>query len=251
MYNSIRRNRNIGTAKQGHGQNNKMVIPQPVVVLKSFYERLSTYQKEIRKISGKNYVFVVEDTRKNSKHACSFSDIANIIEQIPAEDLEGLSLIIFRQPKRKEEILSPTWGRFIYSYEFENDYYPAIIIEAIDYSKKFKLHKNLSLESQKELERLISDGHKIIDTGRFYEFEYQIENVRKTQLYRTLLHEVGHYVHYLNIVKHPAKEDEEFEEWEKRNDYYFSLPSVEKERFAHNYAKQKYEELSQKGFFEL
>jgi hypothetical protein len=239
MYNPIRRNKNIGTAKQGHGQNNKMLISQPAIIQKSFYECLNTYQKEVKEINGKNYIFVVEETRINSKHACSTSDVAQIIEQIPSEDLEGLSLIIFRQPKRKEEILSPTWGRFIYSYEFENDYYPAIIIEAIDYSKKFKSQKTLSLESQKELEKLISDGHKIIDTGRFYEFEYQIENVRKTQLYRTLLHEIGHYVHYLNIVERPAKEDEEIEEWEKRNDYYFSLPSVEKEQFAHNYAKQK------------
>ena len=37
-----------------------------------------------------------------------------------------------RQPKRKEEIISPVWGRLIYSYEFENDYCPAIILDAID-----------------------------------------------------------------------------------------------------------------------
>jgi hypothetical protein len=40
-------------------------------------------------------------------------------------------------------------------------------------------------------------------------------------------------------VVRPATEDEEYEEWAKRRDYYFSIPSVEKEQFAHNYAEQK------------
>lgn len=239
MFNPTRRNRNIGTSKQGHGQNNKMTIPWPAIVEKDFYERLENFEKEIRKINGKTYTFIIEETRIHSKHACSVIDVENILKLIPSEDLDGLSLIIFRQPKRKEEILSSVWGRLIYSYEFEDDYQPAIIIEAIDYSKKLKWSKKLSVESQKELNRLISDGHKFIDTGRTNEANYEIDNVRNTQLYRTLLHEIGHYVHYLNIVDRPATEDEAFEEWEKRSDYYFSIPSVEKEQFAHSYAEQK------------
>lgn len=238
MFNPTRRNRNIGTSKQGYSQNNKMSIPWPAIIEKDFYERLGYFEKIYREVNGKPYTFIIEETRQNSKHACSVADIEGILELIPVEDLEGLSLIVFRQPKRKEETLSSVWGRLIYSYAFEDDFQPAIIIEAIDYSKKLKWSKKLSIESQKELDRLIVDGHRFVDTRRSYEAEYEIDNVRNTQLYRTLLHEIGHYVHYLSIVVRPGTE-ENLEEWEKRHDYYFSLPSVEKEQFAHNYAEQK------------
>ena len=53
---------------------------------------------------------------------------------------------------------------------------------------------------------------------------------------RNSLHKLGHYVHYLEVVKRPRKPDKELEEREKRSDYYFNLPKSEKERFAHRYA---------------
>lgn len=239
MYDPIRRNRHIGTSKQGYGQNNKLSIPQPALVFKTFYERLGVYEKKMIDVAGKIFTIVIEETRENSKHACSVSDIEYVLKFIPAEDLDDLSLIIFRQPKRKEEILSSAWGRLIYYYEFENDFQPAIVIEAVDYDKKFKWGKHLSPDARKELDRLISDGHKIIDTGRFYEADYIIEHVRNTQLYRTVLHEIGHYVHYLNIVVRPGMEDDDDDARDKRENCYDSIPVAEKERFAHNYADQK------------
>ena len=39
-WNPVRRNRNFGTAKHGHGQDNELTIPQPADTLRSFYERL-------------------------------------------------------------------------------------------------------------------------------------------------------------------------------------------------------------------
>jgi hypothetical protein len=39
-WNSQRRNRNIGTAKSGHGQNNRMCIPKHWADGHLFYERL-------------------------------------------------------------------------------------------------------------------------------------------------------------------------------------------------------------------
>ena len=236
MYNPIRRNRNIGTAKQGHGQNNKLTIPEPCATSKTFLERLGNYEKFERTINGHDFLFVIEQTRESSKHACTINDIEKIIAQIASSDYGDLKLIILRQPKRKEETLSPVWGRLIYSYEFENDYFPAIILEAVDYSKKLKWVKKLSIDSQKELERLKADGHPIIQTERFFTADFKPENVRNTQLYRTLLHEFGHYVHYLQIVKRPAIEDESMEKWELRNSYYFKISPVEKEKFAHKYA---------------
>ena len=240
MYNPSKRNRNIGTSKQGHGQNNKMSIPYSFEVGKEFYERLGNYSKKVEIINGHEFYFIIEETRKTSMHACSVEEVVTILKELPVEDFGELKLIIFRQPKRKEEILSSVWGRLIYSFNFEGNYYPAIILDAINYETRFKWKKNLSIESQKELSRLRLDGHNIIDTGRFYEADYELDFVRNTQLYRTLLHELGHYVQYLNVVGRPAdkEEDEDYEEKDIALENYFRIPSIEKERFAHNYADQ-------------
>ncbi|MFB6320814.1 hypothetical protein [Saccharicrinis sp. FJH54] len=246
MRDATRRNRNIGTAKQGHGKDNELTIPQPALTLRSFFERLDNYNKIPRTINGHDFLFVVEQTRESSKHACTINDISKIIENIPTEDYGDLKLIILRQAKRKEETMSSVWGRLIYSYEFEGDYFPAIVIEAIDFDRKFKWTKKLSVDSQKELEKLKEDGHKIVDDKRHFVADYEIDNVRTTQLYRTLIHEFGHYVHYLEFVERPGTDDEEYEEWEKRYDLYFKLPKSEKEKFAHNYADKIKSELIEK-----
>ena len=213
-----------------------MTIPKPCATSKTFIERLDNYEKFEKTIKDHHFLFVIEQTRESSKHSCSISDIEKIMEQIPSSDFGNLKLIILRQPKRKEEILSPVWGRLIYSYEFENDYSPAIILEAVDYSKQLKWATKLSIDSQKELERLKADGHSIKQGNRFLTADYKLENVRNTQLYRTLLHEFGHYVHYLQEVERPAIDDEPIENWELRNDNYFKIPQVETEKFAHKYA---------------
>jgi len=245
-YNPTRRNRNIGTSKQGQGQNNRLSIPAPAATMKVFYERLGSYTKTVVNIREKPYTFVVEKTRINSHHACSITDVANILEQIPTDDLEGLDLIVFRQPKRKEEILSLVWGRLIYSYEFENRFCPAIILEACDYTGKIRWNKHISVDERRELQRLIEDGHPIVDTGRFFEAPYEIANVRNTQLYRTLLHEIGHYVQYLDIVERPATKTNDVDaEQERRWKIYVSMPRSEKENYAHHYAEQKRRHLSQ------
>jgi hypothetical protein len=236
VKNPTRRNKNIGTSKQGHGQNNKLTIPEPFGIMKSFYERLVDYKKFKKTIKEHEFVFIVEQTREFSKHSCSINDIETIIEQIPSEDYGNLKFIVLRQPKRKEETISPTWGRLIYSYEFEDEYYPAIILDAVDFSKKFKWTNKLSIDDQKEIERLKQDGHKIENNGRHFVTEYKIENVRNTQLYRTLPHEFGHYVQYLEYVERPATEDENFKVWEERQNKYFEIPKAEKEKFAHKYA---------------
>ncbi|GAA0891655.1 hypothetical protein GCM10009122_13340 [Fulvivirga kasyanovii] len=238
MYNPTRRNKNIGTNKQGHGQNNELTIPSPANTNKTFYERLTNYQKVSRTINGNRFEFVIESTRVSTEHACTIDDIAELLRHVPPNDYADLKLIILRQPKRKEETLSPVWGRLIYTYEFEGETGPAIILEAFDNKRNLKWSKKLSSEDQKELERLREDGHRIIETKRYFEAEYELKNVRNTQLYRTLLHEIGHYKHYLQEVEEQGTEDEPFEEWEIRFDNYFKLPSHQKEQYAHRYAEQ-------------
>lgn len=237
MKDNRRRNRNIGTAKQGYGKNNKLTIPSPALISKTFFERLDKYKKVEESIKGHDFLFVIEQTRKNSEHPCSIADIKTIIENIPTKDYGDLKLIILRQPKRKEEIIMPVWGRLIYSYEFEKEYYPAIILEAVDYTGTLKWPRKLSVDCRKELERLQKDGHNFIEDKRYFTAPFELKNVRKTQLYRTLIHEFGHYVHYLDVVERPGKEDEDFEEWKKRHELYFKIPAAEKEKFAHKYAE--------------
>ncbi|MEL6695518.1 MAG: hypothetical protein AAFP89_04715 [Bacteroidota bacterium] len=247
MYNPIRRNRNIGTSQQGKSQNNHLEIPWPWMIGKHFTERLTKYETFSRYIQDHEFLFVVEETRKDSLHACSIEDILSLLAYISPQDYVDLRLIIFRQPKRKEEILRSAWGRLIYSYEFEGNHEPAIILEAVDYTRQLKWSKHLKPDRQAELERLRADGHQIEEDKRYFTAQYEPRFVRQTQLYRTLPHEIGHYVQYLETVVRPAKPDESSDEWYKRDDAYFAIPNNEKEAFAHRYADTFCEKMKKKG----
>lgn len=278
MRNPTRRNRNIGTSKQGHGKSNQLVVPFPIHEMKSFFERLGDYQIIRRTINGRTFRFVVESTRKSSFHPCTVEDLEYMLQFIPKDDFGELDLIILRQPKRNEEILKPAWGRLIYLYEFEEDYQPAIILESVDAVRKMKWSKKLSVEDQNEFKRLQEDGHPFIDKKKFFEAFMTVEFSRNTQLYRTLLHEFGHYVHYLEQVIRPLKSlkkeldlldvkigDDDtsetnplFDRWDALdNEYYyrkrdleelyFSISKSEKEVFAHRYADQLKSILREEG----
>lgn len=164
--------------------------------------------------------------------------------QIPVVDYGNLRLIIFRQPKKKEEIISPVWGRLIYSYEFEGDYHPAIIIEAANCGKKITWSKSLTSDDRRELDRLKADGHLFLEGKTNYTAILDIGNVRNTQLYRTLPHEFGHYVHYLEIVERPGNDEEDYEVWSKRNDLYHKITKNQKESYAHKYADKLLKKLT-------
>lgn len=190
--------------------------------------------------------------------------------------MEDLAIIVFRQPKRKEEILHSVWGSLYYYSTFDSFSGPAIVLEAQDYSKNRKWgSKSLRVDSRQELERLRKDGHVIVEDKRGYSIELKLENVRATQLFRTLLHEIGHYVQYLELVTRPLrhlrsrinsleqqidwdsdKEEESFKLWDKlwneesslhdeKWHRYDNLPSVEKEQFAHRYAEKLYSKLAE------
>ena len=70
----------------------------------------------------------------------------------------------------------------------------------------------------------------MISERRRYSIHTTLESIRATQLYRTLSHEDGHYVDYLNTMK--ADEDGEL---------FWSKPSQDKEAFAHRYAREFWE----------
>jgi hypothetical protein len=62
-------------------------------------------------------------------------------------------------------------GRLMYSFEFENQFYPAIIIEAFKVGDKIKWSKKLSVAQNLEFNLLLEEGHKFIDKGKYYDAE--------------------------------------------------------------------------------
>jgi predicted SprT family Zn-dependent metalloprotease len=82
------------------------------------------------------------------------------------------------------------------------------------------------------------DGHSFLESKKTFSALLQIDSVRNTQLYRTLIHEFGHYKQYLELVERAGHEDEDFEEWNKRNEKYFKISSSDKESYAHKYADE-------------
>jgi len=232
--NPTRRNKNIGTSKSGHGSNNKMVISSKFYDSRGFWERLIDYQAISRKINEHEITFLIEPTKDNYKYYCTVEDIAYLLNFVPEEDIASIDLIIFRQSKRKEEILNSAWGRLAYCIHIGAFYgSAAVIIEAIDINRPIYWHSSLNPEESKELERLQQDGHKIIQDKRGFIIQKSKDSIRATQLYRTLLHEIGHWVQYDNLVLSVAidntNDNTVFEKYD-------NMPQAEKEAFAHRYA---------------
>jgi hypothetical protein len=112
---------------------------------------------------------------------------------------------------------------------------PAIIIEAVNPTEPVKFGKSLDVDAVAELERLRLDGHKIRATDRKRTIEPTLESCRTTQLYRTLLHELGHWVDFLEKVERPAAADPKA--YEGLLERFHRRPYCEKEHFAHYYAE--------------
>jgi len=240
--NPARRSRNIGTAKQGHGQNNRMGIPESLNG-PAFFEKL----ENVVQVKFGGFRILVEATRENSVHACTVEDLITVLKLIPAADLGELNLIVLRQPKRKEEMLNPAWGRLIYNFGFEHVIQPAIILEAVDLTGKITRNKKMSVAGQDEFIRLQQDGHLFSTEKRAYIAPNHLEAVRNTQLFRTLFHEIGHYVEYQQKVFYRPEELDADEAFYSRRDVYFQIPKQEKERFAHSYADSIARDLQAQG----
>lgn len=238
--NPIRRNRNIGTSKAGHGQNNRLVIPASWTDNRLFYEKLVNPIKVCVNINSIALNIFVEPTRSRFVHSCTIDDILYLLKLIPVSHLKGIKSIILRQPKRKEIIISPVWGRLVYWSSISHYSGAAICLEAININRVLKWSKSLTPEYLKELERLRNDGHIIKRDRRNYLITPTIDSIRNTQLYRTLPHEIGHYVDYLQSVENSSKNDRN--KWDILNNLYHKKPQQDKEAFAHSYADQFYTE---------
>jgi hypothetical protein len=243
-YNPSRRNRNIGTAKSGHGQNNRLTIPAVAHGEYVYWERIEDAQVVCRVISGRALKVFVQPTRSDCVHVCTVEDITRLMSQIPVSDWEGLDAIVLRQPRRKEQTLAPVWGRLSYAADLVNQRRqvlysgPAIIIEAVNPTALVKFGKSLSGDGMVELERLKSDGHKVRPGDRHHTIGPTLESCRATQLYRTLLHELGHWVDFLEKVERPAAALPNPDAYEELLERFHRRPDREKEQFAHTYAER-------------
>jgi hypothetical protein len=144
---------------------------------------------------------------------------------------------VLRQPKRKEQILAPVWGRIAYGTSIGRPQTgwirgPIILLEATKPNSIWRHPKSLSPGSAIELERLAEDGHQLTMIRSHIRVESSLAAIRATQLYRTIPHELGHLVDYTTRVPDNARN------WLELEDRFWSRPSQERESFAHRYADE-------------
>ena len=174
--------------KQGHGQNNHLVIPKSWLDDRVFWEVLHKPIAIQEKIGECELTFLVEPPRPECFYPCTVTDVMSVLDYVPQSELEGLGLIIFRQPTRKQDQLNPVWGRFLYSATPGSFSGPAICIEAHNLNQTLQWSLSLQPDSQDELARLEADGHRIEKGRRDYTIHRTYESVRNTVLFRTDLY---------------------------------------------------------------
>ena len=242
-WNPTRRNRNIGTDRAGHGQSNRLVIPESWNDIRAYWCRL----KEPVYFELNGFTFLVEPCHPEFMHSVTVDDVVQVLSLLPRDDAAGVRIVALRQPSRKQTLLSAVWGRLAYFADFGRVQGPAIIIEAMRLNEVFEYPLSLPPDAAAELDRIREDGHVVTkDNGRrTWRVETTPDSVRHTQLYRTVPHEVGHLVHYVrDVIK--ASGGDRIEE-RRLDDLYFTKPSREKEDFAHRYAREFYERVCREG----
>ena len=233
-----RRNRNIGTAKQGHGQNNRMTIPEAWADGRMYYERLKEPVILVRGVWAHSIAFLVEPTHRGCVHACTVDDVVRMLEYLPQAHVIAIKTVVLRQPTRKQGILNPCWGRLVYWANIGRYSGTTIFLEAQEPDGGLRWNKSLDPAGTAELERLRVDGHRITETKRDYLIESSLNAIRATQLYRTVPHELGHYADYLASVREPGRETADLDEKARLERAYASKPHQDKEAFAHRYADE-------------
>jgi hypothetical protein len=249
VFNPARRNRNIGTARQGHGQDNRLVIPTPRGLI-SPIERVGAHANQRWRVGNGEIRFVVEELRDNWMHPCTIADVIRLLEHVSASDWAGIKTILFRQPTRKQSILNPAWGRLLYFGEISTARGqivargPMILLEAVEHNQRLAWPVGLSPDARVELSRLEADGHEIERVGGRYNIHMTPGAARNTALYRTLPHEIGHWFDWLEKVETPAARGEDFG---ALRDRFFARSREEREAFAHRYADRVRRELIDTG----
>ncbi len=229
-WNPVRRNRHIGTKAQGHGQDNRHVIPESWHRNQCYYEQLCAYREVIRELGTKKLLFLVEPTRPDWFYPCSIDDICRALSLSTKDELGAFDFIVLRQPTRKQRILCPVWGRAMFIFDVGAHSGAAIVIEAQNLAP-IKWNVSLNPEQTRELERHRSDGHRIVRTRRGISIVPSLATLRNTVLHRTLFHELGHHIDYNRSSS---------DEWSGKT-------KSAKEDFVHRFAKETSDRLFSEG----
>ena len=107
-----------------------------------------------------------------------------------------------------------------------------------------KWGKKLTPFYEKELRALEADGHEIERVKRGYDVKTTPISVRNTHLFRTLSHEIGHAVDYLEYSISPSIDAATEAESEYIKNTFKSKPTIDKEEYANRYAKKFYDRNS-------
>lgn len=245
MRNPTRRNRNIGTKKQGHGQDNRLVIPHPGWTSCQFQERLKDPVQVARDVEGQPFRFFVEPPRNGFKHSCTIDDVCKLLSYIPVQDREPITSVVFRQPTAKEEILAGVWGRLLYwSVPLGG---PTIFLESITDPGSLRWSRSFKPGAYIELERMRRHGHRVVEEPRHYVLHFDLESVRSTQLFQTVAHEIGHYVHYMEYVENASEQELDLYGEDTLWERYHAKANQEKEGFANRYADEFFRRLQIDG----
>lgn len=232
MRDARRRNRNIGTAKQGHGDDNKMVIPR----FWDSHDRVFYAQFKEPILRGKaGLTFIVEPPLEGFFYPCTPYEVMRVLSSLPQRHTAHIKLVVLRQPTRKQYKIRPVWGRLAYYLDLGKHCGPAVVLDAQPL-RPLIWGKDVRPREAEELERLERDGHEIVRGKREISVVPNKESARRTVLFRTLPHEIGHYVHYLESVE--WKSDETGESLETLWNLYHGRPQQEREDFANRYAKE-------------
>ncbi|MEP3277745.1 MAG: hypothetical protein ABJN26_18780 [Stappiaceae bacterium] len=211
-----------------------------------YVERLNPTRFEEHHIRGNSVKVLYETPYDGFTYGCSPKDTMHLLSHVPNDDCYHIEFIIFHQPTRKQIQLDSAWGRLWYYANFgKYGSGPAIYLEAQEINSQIKWSRKLNLEGQAELKRLREDGHLIDETKRDFIITLREKTIRNTVLYRTLLHELGHWAQY---DKDFLDEDTALStDSDVAYELYFAKPQIEHEQFAHRYASEVGDQLRLSG----
>ena len=174
--------------------------------------------------------FFVEPPIRDCRYACTVDDVARLLSEVPVDDWAGISAIVFRQPTRKQDLLRPVWGRVVFDTQVSGITGSAIHLEAQDQGQEIRWSPSLGPDEQRELAALVADGHRAVRSRRWWSVRPTVDSTRATQLYRTLLHEIGHHIDWCRATP----------------ELYFRRPLQEREHSADRYAMALRTELERR-----
>lgn len=212
-----------------------MVVPETRADARRGWRRFRDPVVVERVICGHAWPFVIEPVRAPFQYSCTVDDLAELLTLFASPDLRGLAFVALCQPTRKQTLLSLVWGRLVHHAEVAGLSGPAIILEAQSSPGSVRWPRSLQPWVAAELDLLRSEGHVVSNEPRSYHVISDPPAMRATLLFRTVPHEVGHYVDYRRRVIEPSATEDELN---RNQELYWARPEREREEFADRYARE-------------